>query len=240
MAHSGQSGLEHIPTGQTGTWQQQIKAVAQRYNREYQRESFDVPPEVEEMPIYQEWASGLLQARLASPFWDLAKPKKNQSCLDLGCGVSFLIYPWTEWQAYFYGQDVSSVAQSTLVARSPQLNSKLFKSAKLAPAHQIDYGDRQFDLVISTGVSCYFDLEYWATVLDAVRKVLKPDGVFVFDVLNGDLPLAENWAILETYLGAEVFLHDLPEWKALIKAKGAKVIKQQSGDLFELMKIKWA
>jgi len=30
-----------------------------------------------------------------------------------------------------------------------------------------------------------------------------------FDVVNPEQPLAENWGILETYLGAEVFLERL-------------------------------
>jgi hypothetical protein len=92
-------------------WQTQLEAVAERFNREYRRQPFDLPAEVTEMPIYQEWQAGLLTNRLTSPFWEVAKPKKNQKCLDLGCGVSFLIYPWNEWEAIFYGQDISSVAR---------------------------------------------------------------------------------------------------------------------------------
>ncbi len=43
--------------------------------------------------------------------------------------------------------------------------------------------------------------------------MLKPGGFFVFDVLDAETPLAENWAILETYLGAEVFLESAADWK---------------------------
>lgn len=220
-------------------WQPQLIAVASRFNQEYQGKTFEVLPEVEALPIFQEWISGTLQARTVSPFWEIGKPKKNQHCLDLGCGVSFLIYPWREWEALFYGQDISTVAQEALNARGPQLNSKLFKGVKLGPANQIDYPDHSFDWVIATGFSCYFPITYWQKVIAEVKRVLKPEGQFVFDVLNPDTPLAEDWAILETYLGTEVHLESISEWEALIKGAGGKIVKSQTGELFQLYKVKF-
>lgn len=227
-------------------WQDQLEAVAQRFNREYRREPFDLPAEVLEMPIYQEWQAGLLTSRLTSPFWEVAKPKKNQKCLDLGCGVSFLIYPWNEWEAIFYGQDISSVARDLLNARGSQLNSKLFKGVQLAAAHDLKYEPAQFDLVFAIGFSCYYPLDYWQAVLESVKRVLKPDGFFVFDIIDPDIELAENWAILETYLGAEVFLESLSNWKKAIQATGAQIVKptkqqaeRQAGQLFQLQKVRF-
>ncbi|MEM8544431.1 MAG: class I SAM-dependent methyltransferase [Cyanobacteria bacterium P01_H01_bin.119] len=215
-----------------------LDAIAQRYNREYRGEPIDLPPEVEAMDIFREQAAGTLAPKLASPFWELAKPKKKQICLDLGCGISLLIYPWREWDAVFYGQEVSSAAQEILNARGPQLNSKLFKGVRLAPAHRLDYDGMQFDVAIATGFSCYYSLEYWERVLSAVRKVMKPEGVFVFDVVD-ETQQAENWAILETYLGAEVLLEPISAWKKLIKASGARIVKEQAGEIFRLFKVKW-
>jgi SAM-dependent methyltransferase len=220
-------------------WQTDIAAVAVRFNRDYRGEKPDVPNEVKAMPIYQEYAAGLLQSKLVSNFWDVAKPQKNQRCLDLGCGVSFLIYPWREWEAYFYGQDISAVARDILVARGPQLNSKLFKGVVLGAAHELEYEAGQFDLAIATGVSCYYPLAYWGEVLAAVKKVLKPEGYFVFDVLDETNPIAENWAILETYLGAEVFLDSAESWKKIIQASGGKIAKMLPGELFTLYKVKF-
>lgn len=222
------------------SWQPQIDAVSLRFNREYRREPFDLPAEVEAMPIFQDWMSGLLTSRVASPFWEAAKPKKQQKCLDLGCGVSFLIYPWRDWEAQFYGQEISTTACDLLNARGSQLNSKLFKGVKLGAAHELNYERNLFDVVIATGFSCYYPLSYWADVLFAVKKVLKPEGVFVFDVIDSNAETAENWAILETYLGAEVFLDSLDDWKKLIQAAGARVVKQQAGELFYLYKIQFS
>ncbi|MDB9306756.1 MULTISPECIES: class I SAM-dependent methyltransferase [Cyanophyceae] len=220
-------------------WQERVAQVGYRFNRQYQKQDLELPAEVQEMPIYQEWVTGLLSGKIASPFWEIAQPKKNQHCLDIGCGVSFLIYPWRDWLAYFYGQEISTVARDTLNSRGPQLNSKLFKGVELGPAHQLNYSADQFDLAIATGFSCYFPLKYWSAVLAEVNRVLKPDGYFVFDILNPEHPLAEDWAVLETYLGAEVFLEPVAEWEKMIKATGAKVAAKQSGELFDLYKVKF-
>jgi cyclopropane fatty-acyl-phospholipid synthase-like methyltransferase len=220
-------------------WQTITDAVAQRYNREYQRESFELPSEVEAMPVFQDWAAGRLQARIASPFWELATPKKNQHWLDLGCGLSFLIYPWRDWDAFFHGQEISTVAQEAIKSRGPQLNSKLFKGVALGAAHQLDYGAQQFDGVVATGWSCYYPLEYWQSVMQSVKKILKPGGVFLFDVVDPNQELTENWAILETYLGTEVLLTSLSEWKDLIAQVGGKLAKTQEGELFQLMKVQF-
>jgi SAM-dependent methyltransferase len=233
------SGSNFGELKQSHNWDEQIATVAVRFNREYRGESFHLPEEVKEMPVAQERAAGILQAKLTSPFWQLAQPQKNQRCLDIGCGVSFLIYAWRDWDALFYGQEVSTVARDILNARGPQLNSKLFKGVKLAPAHQLEYEPGMFDLAIATGVSCYYPIDYWTEVLNAVKKVLKPGGFFIFDTLDDTQPLAENWAILETYLGAEVFLESAADWKKTIQAEGGQIVKTLARELFQLYKVRF-
>ncbi|AFY33463.1 class I SAM-dependent methyltransferase [Calothrix sp. PCC 7507] len=220
-------------------WHERTAQVAYRFNQEYQNQTFELPAEVQAMPIFREWSAGILAGKIVSPFWEIAQPQKNQHCLDIGCGVSFLIYPWRDWQAFFYGQEISNVARDTLNSRGSQLNSKLFKGVELGPSHDLHYAPDQFDLVIATGFSSYFPLEYWSAVLMEVKRVLKPGGQFVFDILNPEKPLAEDWAVLETYLGAEVLLESLAEWEKVIKAAGAKIVARQSGELFELYKVRF-
>ncbi|MEO0947527.1 MAG: class I SAM-dependent methyltransferase [Cyanobacteria bacterium J06641_5] len=220
-------------------WQEQLGAVAKRFNREFERDSFDLPAEVEAMPIFHDWTKGSLQARIASPFWETVKPKKKQDCLDLGCGMGFLIYPWRDWEANFYGRDISRFVYDAISSRGPQLNSKLFKAMTLGPAHQLEYEPEKFDLAIATGFSCYYPLDYWQSVLEAVKPTLKSGASFVFDVLMEEAELAENWAILETYLGAEVFLESLSDWEALIKSVGGKIVKRKPGELFQLYQVRF-
>lgn len=221
-------------------WQEYLGAVAKRFNREFERDTFELPEEVEAMPIYQEWLMGSLQGRIASPFWELVKPKKNYDCLDLGCGVGFLIYPWRDWESNFYGHDISRFAYDAISSRGPQLNPKLFKKMTFGPAHQLDYEPDKFDLAIATGLSCYYPLPYWQDVIDAVKLVLKPGASFVFDVIIEDADIAENWAILETYLGAEVFLESLSKWDTLIKDSGGKIVKRLTGELFQLYQVRFS
>ena len=221
------------------SWPDQIQAVARRYDQEFSGLPFDLPSEVEEMPVFQDWIAGSLTPRIATPFWEAVKPKKREHCLDIGCGISFLVYPWREWDALFHGHEISKVACQALTSRGPQLNSKLFKGVNHAPAHKLEYDLRSFDMVISTGVSCYYSGDYWEAVLSQVKKVLKPGGWFLFDAINPDAPLAESWAILETFLGAEVYLDNLTQWPALVKATGGRVVSSKDYELFRLFKVKW-
>lgn len=222
---------------QLNSYQSTLSQVAKRFNMQYENKAFELPEEVEAMPIFQEWVAGTLPSKTASPFWKLAQPQKNQRCLDIGCGVSFLIYPWRDWGAFFYGQEISTVARDALNARGPQLNSKLFKGVELGPAHQLNYESAQFDLAIATGWSCYFSQDYWRDVMAEVKRVLKPGGQFVFDILAPEVPAVMDWAVLETYLGAEVLLDSIEERLQTIKASGAKVISHRSGEFFELYKV---
>lgn len=228
-----------INIGQSDRWQERIAQVASRFNRQYQGQSVDLPAEVQTMSVFRDWVTGSLSEKITSPFWEIAQPQKNQHCLDIGCGVGFLLYPWRDWQAFFQGQEISTAARDALNSRGPQLNSKLFKGVELGPAHQLNYPSARFDLAIATGFSCYFPVDYWRAVLAEVKRVLKPEGQFVFDILNPEKPLAEDWAVLETYLGAEVFLESLAEWEEMIKAAGAKVAAKQPGELFDLYKVRF-
>jgi SAM-dependent methyltransferase len=218
-------------------WSMEIDRVRTRFDREFKQEAFDLPAEVEAMPIFREWISHNLAAKITSPFWELAEFKKNHRCLDIGCGVSFLIYGWREWEAFFYGQEVSVVARNALNSRGSQLNSKLFKGVQGGAAHQLQYENDTFDRAIATGFSCYYPPEYWKLVLQEVKRVLKPDGVFIFDAIDPDTELAENWAILEMYLGAEVFLSPLNQFTELVAESGGSVTKIQTGELFQMYRV---
>lgn len=225
-----------IPTAKED-WKITIQNITERFEREYRQENIELPQEVQEIAIFEEWRGGSLQNRISSKFWELKTPKKKESWLDIGCGLSFLIYPWYEWNAFFSGQEISTVARDILMSRGPQLNSKLFRGVKLGAGHLLSYEDNQFDGAIATGWSCYYSLDYFGRVLEEVKRVLKPNGCLIFDAINPESAIAEDWAILETYLGAEVLLTPLTEWQSLVKKMGGKVVKTASGELFEIWQI---
>ncbi|MGV2831976.1 class I SAM-dependent methyltransferase [Myxosarcina sp. GI1(2024)] len=220
-----------------GDWQTAMENTTQRFEREYRQENLALPAEIKALAIYDEWQMGSLQDRVSSRFWELKTPMNKQAWLDIGCGLSFLIYPWNEWGAFFSGQEVSRTARDILMSRAPQLNSKLFRGVKLGAGHLLAYEDGQFDGVLATGWSCYYPLDYWERVMAEVKRVLKPGGILIFDALAPDQPLAEDWAILETYLGAEVFLTPLGEWRSLVRQAGGKIVKSLSGELFEIWQV---
>ncbi|MEM9137821.1 MAG: SAM-dependent methyltransferase, partial [Cyanobacteria bacterium P01_F01_bin.42] len=58
------------PNDAKSPWQKMTLPIAKRYDREYLNQSFDLPEEVESMPLFQEWASSKLQNKIASPFWE--------------------------------------------------------------------------------------------------------------------------------------------------------------------------
>ena len=223
--------------GFSGEWKTAIENTTERFDREYRQEDIALPAEVEAIDIFEEWRAGSLQNLIASKFWELKTPKKKQTWLDIGCGLSFLIYPWYEWDAFFYGQEVSAVARDILMSRAPQLNSKLFRGVKLGAGHLLAYEDSQFDGAIATGWSCYYPLDYWKQVMAEIKRVLKPGGSFIFDIIDPESPLAEDWAILEMYLGAEVLLTPLTEWRSLVRQAGGKIVKSSPGELFEIMQV---
>ena len=220
-------------------WRNALENTTVRFEREYRQEDISLPSEIEDIDIYQQWKSGDLQNFVASRFWELKKPKKKESWLDIGCGLSFLIYPWYEWDAFFYGQDVSTTVRDIVTSRAPQLNSKLFRGIQSGSAHLLAYEDNMFDGVVATGWSCYYSLDYWERVLIEIKRVLKPSSCLLLDVINPESPLAEDWAILETYLGAEVFLTPIDEWKSIIKKAEGKIVKSSAGELFNCLQIRF-
>ena len=58
----------------------------------------------------------------------------------------------------------------------------------------------------------------------------------MFDAIDPDTELAENWAILEMYLGAEVFLSPLDRFTELVKEVGG-ITATKSGQLFKLYQV---
>jgi len=85
--------------------------------------------------------------------------------------------------------------------------------------------------------SCYYPLGYWERVIAEVKRVLQPKGSFIFDVIDPESPLAEDWAILETYLGAEALLTLPSEWHNLVRQAGGKIVKSSSGELFQSLQV---
>ena len=218
-------------------WNQYIAPIAKRFNREVGIQlgdpAWEMPEDLRELPFWQESQQNAFQEALSVPFHQLRVPKKRERCLDLGCGVSFLIYPWVDWEAFFHGHELSSRAVKFIKARAPQLNSKLFKSMQQGMAHQLNPYDRdQFDLAIATGFFFYYPPEYFSMVWHQLRRVLKPKASLIVEFVNPESAWVDEWGLIELHKGTEPILTPLQTWEKLIKQLGGKIRKQEAGELF--------
>jgi len=218
-------------------WNAYINPIAKRFNREVGIQlgdpDWEIPADLRELPFWQESQQSAFRESLSVPFHTLRVPKKRERCLDIGCGVSFLIYPWTEWQAYFYGHDVSNRAVKFIQSRAPQLNSKLFKSMQEGRAHQMDiYDTDQFDFAIATGFLYYYPPEYFSIMWPQLRRVLKPKAPLIVEFANPDSDWADEWGLIELHKETEPILTPLKTWEMTIKQLGGQIRKQAMGELF--------
>lgn len=80
----GDRFASHSPQGvgsnhESDPWQAMLEQVAARFNRQYRGEAFELPTEVEAMPIFREWAAGTLPAKIASLSGKLLHPKRTSA-----------------------------------------------------------------------------------------------------------------------------------------------------------------
>lgn len=229
--------LMEIPSTTTTDWDACANAVGQRFDREVAAQvggkAWELPADLMQLPFWQACQHDRLGDRLGVPFFELRTPKKRERCLDIGCGFSFLIYPWSHWEADFFGHDVSTETVQFVQSRGPQLNSKLFKSLQRGAAHRLDrYDTNQFDLAIATGFLYYYPLEYFQLVGQQLRRVLRPGAMVVLEVVDPDSPWVDEWGSIEVEKGTEPLLTPLSAWEAIFKQEGVKIRKQARGELF--------
>ncbi len=221
----------------TPDWGTRLEAVAQRFDREVGIQmgepAWDLPEDLKHLPFNQACQRDHLLDRLSVPFYQVREPQKQERCLDLGCGVSFLIYPWSHWGAYFHGHELSPRVVQMIQSRAPQLNPKLFKSMHKGPAHLLEvYDTQQFDVVIATGFLYYYPLEYVALIWERLQPYLKPSTHLLLEWVNTESPWVEEWGLTELFKGTEPQLIDGSEFEQQIKDLGGQIVEQASGELF--------
>lgn len=218
-------------------WSSYLVPVTERFNREagiqLGEADWEFPTDLQKLAFFQACKHDHLLDRLGVPFHQIRTPKKRENCLDLGCGVSFFIYPWTSWDAHFYGHELSDRIVKFIQSRGPQLNSKLLKSIRQGGAHRLDpYEGQFFDLVIATGFFYYYPLDYFTEMWTGLRRVLKPKGEVILDLVRMDSPWLDEWGLIELFKGSEPLLTPAETWLSTIKNLGGKVIRQMDGELF--------
>ncbi|MEM6446382.1 MAG: class I SAM-dependent methyltransferase [Cyanobacteria bacterium J06642_2] len=219
-------------------WMAYATPLARRFDREVDiqlgRAAWEIPADLQQFDFVQACREREFVDSLGVPFYQLRKPKKRENCLDIGCGVGFMLYPWSSWDAHFYGIDISPKTVQFVQSRAPQLNSKLFKSVRCKAAHQAfeDEPDDTYDLAIATGMFYYYPVEYFETIWTDVRRICKPKTIWLVETVNPESPWAEEWGLLELHKGCEPILTPLSEWEASIRKLGGRIRTQKAGELF--------
>ena len=121
----------------------------------------------------------LVPARL-SVFDKVIGAWHGKTVLDLGCGGGFMSEALAKRGATVIGVDPTDAA--VVAARAHAGDEGLAIDYRLGSGEAIPLGDRSVDCVVCVDV-----LEHVADVdrvLDEIARVLKPDGLFLFDTIN--------------------------------------------------------
>jgi len=110
-----------------------------------------------------------------APFLDLlGKELKKGKTLEIGCGVGRLM------QDGYCGIDISEGMLEIAKKRKPKCHFKL------SDGRSIPYKDETFDSVYCVLVFQHIPFDAVQFYIDEASRVLKKDGVFIFQMIHGD------------------------------------------------------
>ncbi|MEM9534451.1 MAG: class I SAM-dependent methyltransferase [Cyanobacteria bacterium P01_A01_bin.3] len=226
-----------IPSDIKTEWAAITDPLAKRFDRDVEvqlgQAKWELSDDIQSTQFWQACQLEGLDSRLGVPFHELRQPKKKENCLDIGCGVSFLIYPWGHWGAYFHGHELSPKTVQFIQSRGPQLNSKLFKEMTKGVAHNLSlYDDQQFQLAIATGMFYYYPPDYFTAVWSQLLRVMQPKSTLIMDIVDPESEWADEWGLLELEKGGEPEFSPLLDWEQTFKQHGIKMKKRAAGELF--------
>lgn len=141
---------------------------------------------------------------------DLNKAK----LLDIGCGGGVLTEEFARLGCQVTGIDVS--AESIAVARDHAHVENLHIGYKTGEATQLQFDENSFDVV-----SCCDVLEHimeWQQVISEVGRILKKDGLFLFDTINRTSKSKATFIFgLQEWSFTKLFPSDTHVWEMFIK-----------------------
>jgi len=105
---------------------------------------------------------------------------KGKKILDLGCGTGIYAKILSKKGAIIKGFDITKEMLEIAKIENPKLD------LRLGSAYKIPFKEK-FDIILASLVVHY--LKDWDTIFKEVKKVLKPEGIFIFSTGN---PVAET------------------------------------------------
>jgi len=113
------------------------------------------------------------------------KDPKSAAILDCGCGTGGMLADVRKRYPKATGFDLSGDAVTFCHSRG-------FKDVKKMAVTDIKYKDGTFDIVYSLDVLCNLNLKDFAKSLSEIKKVMKDDGVFIFNLPAFDSMQSEH------------------------------------------------
>jgi 2-polyprenyl-6-hydroxyphenyl methylase/3-demethylubiquinone-9 3-methyltransferase len=149
----------------------------------------------------------------------------NLQLLDIGCGGGFLTEEYTRLGCQVIGVDVSP--RSIAAARSHAQKENLSIDYQIGSATELEFGADDFDIV-----SCCDVLEHipdWEAVIKEIARVLKPDGLFLFDTINRTEKSRATMIFgLQNWPFTKLFPADTHIWEMFIRPEDlTKALKDQ-------------
>jgi len=111
----------------------------------------------------------------------------GQTVLDLGCGDGERTLEYLRSGAHVFGIDISPMYVAHAMARIRTLApSRAMYDLRVMDAHELDFPDCTFDLVMGRGVLHHLE---WRTALRELHRVTRPGGCVIFQEPLADNPL---------------------------------------------------
>ena len=146
--------------------------------------------------------------------------------LDIGCGGGVLAEEFAKLGCQVTGIDISD--ESLAVARAHARTQGLTIAYQSGSAAQLPFDGSSFEVV-----SCCDALEHipaWEQVIAEVGRVLKPEGLFLFDTINRTSKSRVNFIFgLQDFPFTRLFPKDAHVWEMFITPEELSSVLEQNG-----------
>ena len=176
-----------------------------------------VPDNIRNTDFFQSMDSLTNINSSAADIREYLSPETGMKFLDAGCSANLVNYNLGEWPSTYYGVDISPALIEAMKRFAERTNISI-GGLYVADISALPFGNDFFDIAAIIGVFEYCTLEYIATSLQELRRVLKPGAKAVIDIPNSNHPHATDMQRLETYLGRPNFLHTRLDFEKLLKS----------------------
>jgi len=146
--------------------------------------------------------------------------------LDIGCGGGVLAEEFARLGCQVTGIDISD--ESLAVARAHAQTEGLSIAYQAGSAAQLPFDESSFEVV-----SCCDALEHipeWRQVITEVRRVLKPEDLFLFDTINRTQKSKVNFIFgLQDFSYTKLFPKDTHVWEMFITPEELTAALERNG-----------